>query len=469
MKRRSSLRRNLVLLLILIVVAALAAVSRVDERPYQSWDAYKETVAALDAAAAKLTFARGPMMAGFGKATLTPTLTGASDDWHTGTFPSIPLAGDSARFGGGASGVHDPLWVKTIAVRVGGKTVVLVSPDILMISRDVSDILTADLPSLGLDRTGLYLGATHTHSSVGGWGSHWTDAITAGFHRTGVNRWIARQIEEAVKAAIADLKPATLAEGWVDIPELVGNRTDNSAPKHPGFPMVRFEQTGGRTALLGSYAAHPVILPAENRELSGDYPGVWQRAMEARGVDMAMFMAGPVGGQTIARRGDDFAEVERVGTALADKIDAALPTLTEVSDPVLADIGVEMTMPDLQIRLSDTWRIRPWLAHLVLPFRPQVFVQAIRIGNTVFFSTPCDYAGELALPLEAKLDGEGLRAAVTSFNGEYIGYVMPAKYDHKPGYETRLLSIYGPGFGDFAADVLDREAAALTPADGANP
>ncbi len=462
MKRRA-LKKSLALLAFLLVAAGFASVTPVDRTPYTQLDAYHRTTSALDAAAAAVVVAHGPLMAGFGEASLTPNLAG-NPDWHTGTFPGLPLAGFSARRGAKAEGVHDPLWVKTIALQEGNARVVLVSLDMLLVPRQVTDIVEARLTALGLDRAGLYLSATHSHSSIGGWGRNWTYELAAGLHRDGTNRWIAGQVIASIEAALADLKSATLATGWVEIPELVKNCTDRTAPAHPGFPLMTFRQTGERAAVFGSYAAHPVILEAGNRLLSGDYPGAWERVMEARGFDMALFMAGPVGGQEIAPPDHTFAAVDQVGTALADHVSAALPALAQDAAPVLAKIGVTVTLPDPQVRFSDGWRLRPWLARLILPLPEKTFVQAVRIGDMLLFSTPCDYAGELALPLERELAGEGLRAAVTSFNGDYIGYVMPTRYDDRPGYETRELAFYGPGMGDFAASVLQREAAALTPA-----
>ena len=184
--KRRRLRKVLLVLVAVVAVVAIAGISRVDERPYATTAAFQKTVADLDAATAMIAFARGPLLAGFGEANLTPNLSGTQDDWHTGTFPRLSLAGASARLDSPAEGVHDPLWVKSIALQVGERKVVLTALDMLLVPREVADIVIADLPTLGLDRAGLYLGTTHTHSGLGGWGSHWTDVLTAGLPRAGV-------------------------------------------------------------------------------------------------------------------------------------------------------------------------------------------------------------------------------------------------------------------------------------------
>lgn len=55
-------------------------------------------------------------------------------------------------------------------------------------------------------------------------------------------------------------------------------------------------------------------------------------------------------------------------------------------------------------------------------------LQAWRIGDALWLSTPCDYSGELALELKSLAHTKALHAVVTSFNGDYVGYVVPAKY-----------------------------------------
>jgi hypothetical protein len=453
--------RRLLGAVIVIVLIGASLVTRVDDRSYATTPAYRQTLDNLQSAAAETAVVHGPLMVGFGEAGLSPDLGGETDDWRKGRFPGLSLAGFSSRMGKSATGVHDPLWVKSIALDVAGQRVVLTSLDMLIVPTGVTELLKPVLPSLGLSRSELYLSATHTHSGPGGWGEGWVYALVAGIHRDGVEQWIAQQIETSVREALADLKPAEMGESWVDIPELTRNRTADDGPPHGGFPILAFRQTNGQSVVLGSYAAHPVIMSGGNLEYSGDYPGAWQRAMEKRGFDHAVFMAGPVGGQTAAGPRYRFSAVEAYGETLATRVEAVLPKLAYRNETELGALGLDMVLPSPQLRFADMWRVRPWVARLLLPLRPQTYFQAIRVGRTILISTPADYAGELALPLEADLRKQGLTVAVTSFNGDYVGYILPGKYDHVASYETREMAFFGPGMGDFAADILARMAGTL--------
>jgi neutral ceramidase len=108
---------------------------------------------------------------GFGRALLTPTVNAAQDDAAHGKFRALPLAGFGNRNGRPATGVHDDLFVKAVALRVGNRLGIMVGADALIIPRPVADDAAQQLEKeLGLRREQIYLSATHTHCSLGGWG-----------------------------------------------------------------------------------------------------------------------------------------------------------------------------------------------------------------------------------------------------------------------------------------------------------
>ena len=79
-----------------------------------------------------------------------------------------------------------------------------------------------------------------------------------------------------------------------------------------------------------------------------------------------------------------------------------------------------------------------------------------------WISTPCDFSGELALGIKDYARRNGLQAVVTSFNGDYIGYVIPSRYYHLDGYEPRLMSFFGPDTPEYLSDLIRRMLAPLS-------
>ena len=149
----------------------VACLDGVDYRPYFRQPYYTETVARLRAVVATNTMARGELEAGFGAARLTPTVNALRDDPTQGQFRQLPLAGYGDRKGRPATGAHDEIYVKAVALRVGTRLGVMVGADALIVPREVADMAAERLEKeLGLRREQLYLSATHSHCSLGGWG-----------------------------------------------------------------------------------------------------------------------------------------------------------------------------------------------------------------------------------------------------------------------------------------------------------
>ena len=451
----------------LVGVVALAAVlclDRVDHRPYFREPYYAETAARLEARTATNAVGVGELSAGFGQARLTPTVNASTDDPATGRFRALPLAGFGNRQGRPATGVHDDLFVKAVALRVEGRLGVMVGVDALIVPREVTDLAVAQLArELSLRREQIYLSATHTHCSLGGWAEKLVGKAFAGDFQPGARAWFAACIVAAVREAVADLKPASIGQGSLAAPEFVRNRLVGALGLvDPEFSFVVVRQAEGRQAVLGSYSAHATVLSGDMMEFSGDYPGCWQREVEKATGGMAVFLAGGVGshGPNAGERG--LQGVEKMGQALAQKVMAGVAATALTNRIAFGLFGLEVDLPELQARVSDGVRLRPWLTARLMPVVEDCFLQAFRLGEVVWISTPCDFSGEMALGIKDLLRAKGYRAVVTSFNGDYIGYVIPGRYYHMGGYEPQVMSFYGPGVPDYLDGLIRSMALALT-------
>jgi hypothetical protein len=339
----------------------------------------------------------------------------------------------------------------------------MIGTDLLIVPREVTDEAAVTIErELKLTRRQLYLSATHSHSSLGGWGEGKVAEGFSGPYQPGIRTWIAGRIVAAVREAVSDLKPAACGSGSFAAPEFVRNRLVREVGEvDPTFSYLLVRQNGGRTAVLGSFGAHATVLSSRVMELGGDYPGYWQRTLEASTGGMALFMAGSVGSQSPVP-GDGvsgFDAAERMGKQLAQRVFSELSAIRLTNLVTLEVRGLELSLPPLQTRLADNLRLRPWLASSILPVHERSFVQLFRLNNVTWVSTPCDFSGELALRLKDFAAARGLSATITSFNGDYIGYVIPSRYYHLPGYEPRVMSFYGP----YMADYLEATIRAMFP------
>ena len=143
-----------------------------------------------------------------------------------------------------------------------------------------------------------------------------------------------------------------------------------------------------------------------------------------------------------------------MGATLAQRVLDRLPQIALTNAIAFGVLGVEVTLPPLNVRISDGLRLRPWVASRLVPSRKESFLQAFRIDRAVWVSTPCDFSGELALGIKHLLQAKGRSAVITSFNGDYIGYVIPCRYYHLDGYEPRIMSFFGPNVPDYLDELI---------------
>ena len=446
----------------LAFATAFLCLDGVDTRPYFREPYYVQTAAQLRASAKTNTVARGELAAGFGRARLSPTVNAPQDVPAEGRFRSLPLAGYGGRHGKPATGVHDDIYIKAVALKVGSLVVVLVGADALIIPREVAEMAARRLEGLGLSREQIYLGATHTHSSLGAWGEGKVAEAFAGGFQPKARVWFSDCIVAAVRDALGDLKPAQFGKGRFASAEFIRNRLVGGLGKvDPEFSYAIVKQNTGKVAVLGVYGAHATVLGSEMMEFSADYPGYWERAVEQATGGMAVFLAGGVGSQSPVPPVRSLAGAEQMGQSLARMLMERLPQTLLTNAVTFGMIGLDVTMPPLNVRLSDGIRLRPWLAGRLVPAKSHSFLQVLRLDDSVWISTPCDFSGELALGIKDFLRVRGSSAIITSFNGDYVGYVIPSRYYHLSGYEPRLMSFFGPNVPDYFDELIRSMALTL--------
>jgi neutral ceramidase len=450
-------------LAVLLVTAGIVCLDGVDTRPYFREAYYAKTIAQLRASAETNRLAKGELAAGFGRARLSPVVNAPQDAPSQGQFRSLPLAGYGGRHGKPARGVHDDLYVKAIAMRVHDRIGVLVGADALIIPTEVAEKAAQRLQQeSGLTREQLYLSATHTHSSLGAWGEGMVAESFAGGFQPEARAWFADCIVAAARNALNDIKPATFGHGQFAAPQFIRNRLVGSMGKvDPAFSYAVVRQDNGKVAVVGVYGAHATVLSSDMMEFSADYPGYWQRAVEQATGGMAVFLAGGMGSHSPVSGGKGLSGAEQMGQALARTLIARLPETPLTNRVTFGMLGLEVKMPPLNVRLSDGIRLRPWLAAKLVPARSESFLQVFRIDDSIWVSTPCDFSGELALGIKDFLRARGSSAVVTSFNGDYIGYVIPSRYYHLGGYEPQLMSFFGPNVPDYFDELIRSMSLAL--------
>jgi hypothetical protein len=120
----------------------------------------------------------------------------------------------------------------------------------------------------------------------------------------------------------------------------------------------------------------------------------------------------------------------------------------------MSAMSLKMDLPDYNIRLTTKMHFSTWLSKKLMPLPENVYLQVIKIGNLIWLTTPCDFSGEFARQLKDGLANKGFNANVTSFNGSYVGYIIPGKYFYLDAYEPKTMGWFGPNMGEYTFELL---------------
>lgn len=348
--------------------------------------------------------------------------------------------------------VHDSIFVRCIVVDNGTKPIALVSLDMLILPPMLREAIQAKLPSIGFNLDNTYLSVTHTHSSVGNWGEHLVGRLYTGPYNEELIRFLSDKVVKAIEIANTNKLPSEIKIGSVPIPDLLYNRLAREKGTIDSlFHAIEINRSDSTSLLFTSFTGHATCASGSNTELSRDYPGVLVDHLESKGYTFAMFMAGAVGSHGCKRTVSGWENVNHVGTYVAESFLSQRSSLTAMKDSSLAMIRLPLVLDDPQLRISQDWRVRPWLYRSLLGEYPSSLT-GLRIGTQILLGTPCDFSGELALPFYEKASANGFDVMITSFNGSYVGYITLDKHYDLNHYETRVMNWYGPENGAYFSE-----------------
>jgi hypothetical protein len=440
--------------------------SFVERTSYFQGDYYQKTVARIDSIKSAMVIVNDYIQGGFAKVSITPVLKNSEDIYAEGKFIQVPLAGFGARKGKSATGIHDSIFVKAVAVKVDRQILVFVSADLLIMPPNIIDSVIILLSKKGIRREQLFFSATHSHSSLGGWGPGYIGEQFAGKENKNLGRWLVLQISKAITSAIADLRPARIGSGYFNAESYTRNRViGESGTKNNDFSFITLEQTGYKKAIIGSFSAHATTMGSDNMEISADYPGYWERKIEDTSADLALFFAGSIGSQSPVGKGDGFDKPKYIGEALADSLNVQLPKVVLNDKITFSSVSLKIQLPEYHIRITTKINLSSFLSKELMPPPENVYLQAIRIDNMVWITTPCDFSGEYALQIKNALAAKGFNSNVTSFNGNYVGYIVPGRYFYLNKYESKIMGWFGPNMGEYTMDLIRQISEIVTNTD----
>ena len=369
---------------------------------------------------------------------------------------SMPMAGYTPK--DKFESIHDSVYCRILSIENEGSKNFIVSLDLMLFPPVIKEKVNQKLTEQNKNYF-IFYSATHTHSSLGGWEGSVVGRLALGTYQ---DKWIDQtvqniliHIEKAKKSAVS----STISYWESDATEYVENRLDAAHGKVDGklrgLTFTRHDSTKG---ILISYSGHPTNVELLSRIISADYPATVTNHLEKNGYEFGIFLAGMVGSHRLKGfEGTDFERIEKAGDALSKKVMAAIPQNLSDSLPIKsAHIPIEFGSS--QLRIAKSLKVRDW-AFSSLIGSLQGELTFLEIGNVILLGTPCDFSGEVFA--EEKLDSlaalNGKKLIITSFNGNYTGYITADQYYEK-GNEEEVMALnwVGPYFGEYYSDMVKK-------------
>jgi hypothetical protein len=352
---------------------------------------------------------------GYAQRTITPDLDGERP---------VYLAG----FGRNrvAQSVHDDLYVRALALRLGGTSLALAALDLIGLGRshcqEIEERVDEHSPG-----TPVVLASTHTHhgpDTIGLWGP---DMVTSGvdLHYLAGTK---DRIVDTVLEALDQVQPAWMCSVAVRVPGVAKNARDPQILDDE-LLCVQFWQPESRMVLVTmvDFACHPEVLWDENAHITSDYPGYLRRQVEIETGGPCLFFAGALGGMMTPDVQDHtFDEAEEIGGTLAqaalDALAGSEPGPIGQLDHRRCAFAIPMANPVFQMAAEAG------LLPDVLREDGAVDTEAslVRIGSVWLAGVPGELLPKLGLALKTEMQqaGAGVAGIIGLANDE-LGYILP--------------------------------------------
>jgi hypothetical protein len=276
-----------------------------------------------------LAWAQGQLRAGAAKTAVTPEV-------HKN---KVYIAG----FGNNrvASGVHDDLYVRCLALEAGGQVLTLCSVDVIGLFYDDVLKIREQVKMQAPEVSHLIVASTHVHEGPDALGLWGPTPLQTGIDENYLD-WLDSQIVATAVRAARSMQLAAIEFARDDHPLLESLQSVERPPlvKDPYLFVMRVTRMGAGEpiAVLVNWSAHPETLGGENTEITADYPHWLCQYVENHLGGTAIFFNGSIGkvstlGNQVALPDPETGEIaqdrtwkkaELVGTRLGQLVERAL-------------------------------------------------------------------------------------------------------------------------------------------------
>ena len=373
-----------------------------------------------------------------------------------------PLAGYGERNGKINIGVEDSIWVRTIVLDNGINRAAYVSLDLLIPPPNLN--LYDILKGTDLKKSEIFLTASHSHSSIGGYLPSIVGEMFAGEYEEKILQFISSAIRESLLEALKNMETTKVGYSRINAHEFITNRLvgDSLGTTDNWIRLVKFERNSGKNIIMFSYSAHATCFTSKQLKISSDYPGKCIFHLERfPKVDFALYGAGAVGSMSPKYKfleGKDKAQA--ISNAISNKIINVIDSIPTFFENRLFTNKIYIKMREPSFRFNDFLIFKPWVFNYLVGLdNSSKYFSFLKLGDILIVGTPSDFSGELVKPLEEFALSKNVNLIINSFNGGYVGYITKDTWYNKKNintYETYTMNWYGPHNGSYFSDIIKK-------------
>lgn len=422
-----------------LLLVAIFTLTRVDRSPIEEQEFYKKTLQSLQDL--PIISTQGNLwLAGWAKANMTPA-------------KPIDLVGYAPR--GPYDFVQDSSFVKSIFLSNGKSSIAWINLELLIVHPHLAKSIESAVKKNFPEISQVIFTATHTHSGMGGYMPGPAGELAFGGFKEEIVQMMTEKSLEAISKAKMEMDTVSITYRKADAGELLANRFIKDGPTDPFTRQLIFTQKSGQKATLITYSAHATCLSSKFMGLSGDYPFYLMKTLEEKEFDFALFASGTVGSHRPIAPGNQVKDIQEYAFQLDSVNRLKMTRYATIRNTSMKNARLDIQLREPHLRISDNWRIRPWLFDWLVGDTNAHF-DITQIGNTLLISSSGEISGVFYEKWEKLAESKGLNLIITTFNGGYIGYITPDELYDKHFHEVREMNWYGPGNGKYFDDMITK-------------
>ncbi|WP_425290927.1 hypothetical protein [Spirosoma linguale] len=348
----------------------------------------------------------------------------------------------------------DSIRTRAIVLDNGTTRAAILSVDLPIMPPSVAQALEQKLPKLGFAWKNVYLGATYSQPGLGSWTDDYMAKRKSGPYN---QQWVDQLTAAILKAvSLAQSQMATVQLGYTQADQ--NGQEQRTTDRRQVLYLLLFRKPTGESALV--FTAPVRSIPEGETANAPDPSGglkALTKQLEKQTHSFILALAG-----SIDDTGRSNQQTSRNAQALAARLATLLARQPLHTDSTLIAQTAPLIQNDPQIRISQNWRLKPWLAKALYGDYPAE-LKALRIGQTVFVGCPGGVSTELTGDLLALPAADRWPLVITSYNGGNLGRIVPDAYyyaENSP-YTISQTNRFGPHTAQFFEDMTQSLVSSL--------